>query len=213
MATPPRGDREQVVRRAALLPASACSRSWSSPTTWICCSSTRCSPTPAAVRRRDRTLGGASPRRCRSTATSPATPTWPSAPRSCSASSCRRTSTCRTWRRASADFWRRWHMSLSTWLRDYLYFPLGGSRGGAGADVLQSDAGLHPVRPVARRGVDLARLRRVQRRADEPASRLRSRLDRHRMGGCAVRLDRVETARLGGNGVSVPRRADPHSHG
>jgi D-alanyl-lipoteichoic acid acyltransferase DltB (MBOAT superfamily) len=26
------------------------------------------------------------------------------------------------------DFWRRWHLSLSTWLRDYLYFPLGGSR-------------------------------------------------------------------------------------
>jgi alginate O-acetyltransferase complex protein AlgI len=28
------------------------------------------------------------------------------------------------------DFWRRWHMSLSSWLRDYLYIPLGGSRGG-----------------------------------------------------------------------------------
>lgn len=27
-----------------------------------------------------------------------------------------------------AEFWRRWHMTLSTWLRDYLYFPLGGSR-------------------------------------------------------------------------------------
>ena len=29
------------------------------------------------------------------------------------------------------EFWRRWHISLSTWLRDYLYKPLGGSRGGA----------------------------------------------------------------------------------
>jgi alginate O-acetyltransferase complex protein AlgI len=29
-----------------------------------------------------------------------------------------------------AEFWRRWHISLSTWLRDYLFFPLGGSRGG-----------------------------------------------------------------------------------
>jgi alginate O-acetyltransferase complex protein AlgI len=29
-----------------------------------------------------------------------------------------------------ADFWRRWHISLSTWLRDYLYIPLGGNRGG-----------------------------------------------------------------------------------
>ena len=29
-----------------------------------------------------------------------------------------------------AEFWRRWHMTLSTWLRDYLYYPLGGSRVG-----------------------------------------------------------------------------------
>jgi alginate O-acetyltransferase complex protein AlgI len=31
--------------------------------------------------------------------------------------------------RSLQDFWRRWHISLSTWLRDYLYIPLGGSRG------------------------------------------------------------------------------------
>jgi alginate O-acetyltransferase complex protein AlgI len=30
--------------------------------------------------------------------------------------------------RSVADFWHRWHISLSTWLRDYLYIPLGGSR-------------------------------------------------------------------------------------
>jgi alginate O-acetyltransferase complex protein AlgI len=30
------------------------------------------------------------------------------------------------------DFWRRWHISLSTWLRDYLYIPLGGNRLGSG---------------------------------------------------------------------------------
>src|SRR5581483_9331481 len=29
-----------------------------------------------------------------------------------------------------ANFWHRWHISLSTWLRDYLYIPLGGSRCG-----------------------------------------------------------------------------------
>jgi hypothetical protein len=29
-----------------------------------------------------------------------------------------------------SDFWRRWHISLSTWLRDYLYIPLGAARHG-----------------------------------------------------------------------------------
>ena len=31
-----------------------------------------------------------------------------------------------------SDFWRRWHISLSSWLRDYLYIPLGGNRSGKG---------------------------------------------------------------------------------
>ncbi|MGQ4646857.1 MBOAT family O-acyltransferase [Lyngbya aestuarii] len=31
-----------------------------------------------------------------------------------------------------ADFWRRWHMTLGDWIRNYLYFPLGGSRQGLG---------------------------------------------------------------------------------
>jgi alginate O-acetyltransferase complex protein AlgI len=34
--------------------------------------------------------------------------------------------------RNPADFWRRWNISLSTWFRDYVYIPLGGSRGGRG---------------------------------------------------------------------------------
>ncbi len=34
------------------------------------------------------------------------------------------------------DFWRRWHISLSTWFRDYLYFPLGGSRKGKARTIL-----------------------------------------------------------------------------
>lgn len=33
--------------------------------------------------------------------------------------------------RSITDFWRRWHISLSTWFRDYLYIPLGGNRSGA----------------------------------------------------------------------------------
>jgi alginate O-acetyltransferase complex protein AlgI len=34
--------------------------------------------------------------------------------------------------RSLQDFWRRWHMTLSRWLRDYLYIPLGGNRGSTG---------------------------------------------------------------------------------
>ncbi|MCH8264835.1 MAG: MBOAT family protein, partial [Proteobacteria bacterium] len=35
-----------------------------------------------------------------------------------------------------SDFWRRWHISLSQWLRDYLYIPLGGSRRGRPREIL-----------------------------------------------------------------------------
>src|SRR6185436_2175230 len=35
-----------------------------------------------------------------------------------------------------SDFWRRWHISLSTWIRDYIYIPLGGSRGGSARTML-----------------------------------------------------------------------------
>lgn len=34
------------------------------------------------------------------------------------------------WSVSISEFWRRWHISLSTWLRDYLYIPLGGNRRG-----------------------------------------------------------------------------------
>jgi alginate O-acetyltransferase complex protein AlgI len=34
------------------------------------------------------------------------------------------------------EFWRRWHISLSTWLRDYLYIPLGGNRRGPARTIL-----------------------------------------------------------------------------
>ena len=50
------------------------------------------------------------------------------APRCCSGSSCRRTSICRTPAANITEFWRRWHISFSNWLRDYLYFSLPGVR-------------------------------------------------------------------------------------
>ena len=37
------------------------------------------------------------------------------------------------------DFWRRWHMTLSRWLRDYVYIPLGGNRRGDVAHLSQPD--------------------------------------------------------------------------
>ena len=46
----------------------------------------------------------------------------------CSASASRRTSTTPMPRRSMREFWRRWHMTLSAWFRDYVYVPLGGNR-------------------------------------------------------------------------------------
>jgi alginate O-acetyltransferase complex protein AlgI len=34
------------------------------------------------------------------------------------------------------DFWRRWHISLSSWIRDYIYIPLGGSRHGVARRII-----------------------------------------------------------------------------
>ena len=65
--------------------------------------------------------------------------------------------------RSIQEFWRRWHISLSTWFRDYLYIPLGGS------PVRR----VPPLRRVARGGVELRRL---------------GRLPRHRARGGALRV-------------------------
>ena len=62
-----------------------------------------------------------------------------------------------------SQFWRRWHMSLSSWLRDYLYIPLGGNRGGRwfiARNLHDHDAAR---RPVARGGVAFRVLGRAAR--------------------------------------------------
>ena len=65
------------------------------------------------------------------------------------------------------DFWRRWHISLSNFLRDYLYIPLGGSRHGASRYVFATIVTMGLCGLVARGRVDLCRLGPVARdRAD-----------------------------------------------
>ena len=61
------------------------------------------------------------------------------------------------------DFWRRWHMTLSAWFRDYVYIPLGGSRGRMLADHAQSLDRVPAVRRVARRELDFHHLGDVAR--------------------------------------------------
>ena len=55
-----------------------------------------------------------------------------------------------------AEFWRRWHITLSTWLRDYLYIPLGGNRQGR-ARAPTSNLAAHDAarRALARRELEL----------------------------------------------------------
>ena len=58
------------------------------------------------------------------------------------------------------DFWRRWHISLSTWLRDYLYIPLGGNRHGEAADLHEPPHRHAARRALARRVLELRHLGR-----------------------------------------------------
>ncbi len=107
----------------ATVPRSACSRRWRSPTAWRC-SATRCwrtrsctTPGPCGSR--------CWPTRCASTATSPATRTWPSAPAHLLGYKLINNFNMPYLAANVSDFWRRWHISLSNWLRDYIFIPLG----------------------------------------------------------------------------------------
>ena len=99
------------------------------------------------------------------------------------------------------EFWRRWHISLSTWLRDYLYIPLGGNRSRHAAHLRQPDARHAARRLVARRELELRHLGRHPRRRCWRAERAQGkdsayrRLPRRAAGGHHVR-DRVPVVGL-----------------
>ena len=77
-----------------------------------------------------------------------------------------------------ADFWNRWHISLSTWFKDYVYFPLGGSRRGT-AHLRQYDDHDDHLGHLARRCMDVPDLGRL-----------------HAIGRCATReLEQTELYR------------------
>ena len=107
-----------------------------------------------------------------------------------------------------ADFWRRWNISLSTWFRDYLYIPLGGSRRGPGADGRQYPDHVPGVGLLARRELELRVVGRLSRRAADRRSCGRHPCPRHgaaRSGLDAPTADRrhvrVDDDRL----VDLPR--------
>ena len=84
------------------------------------------------------------------------------------------------------EFWRRWHISLSTWLRDYLYVPLGGNRKGPARTYVNLRHRDAARRPVARRVVELPG---VGRDARHDARRSSARgAARRPTGGCPAPL-------------------------
>ena len=110
------------------------------------------------------------------------------------------------------DFWRRWHMSLSRWLRDYLYIPLGGNRGRPGCHVPQPDAHDAARRALARRRLDVRRLgraarRRARRRPLAPArGPATSRPPRH-AAGSGARGSSPSTSSASPGSSSAPTRS------
>ncbi len=110
------------------------------------------------------------------------------------------------------DFWRRWHMTLSRWLRDYLYIPLGGQPAWCAPHLREHHDHDGAGRPLARRRVDLRVLGRVPRCAARDPSVARATW-RH---GTADRPDRRapptrRDVRAGLRGMGLlPRRLDGH---
>ncbi len=117
--------------------------------------------------------------------------------------------------RTIQDFWRRWHITLSSWLRDYLYIPLGGNRKGPRTHHRQPDPHVPARRPLARRRLDVRPLGRHARHRPGAGA---PRAPTCAAGGAspsparppgARALQRLAHVRLRHRGVGVlPRRLD-----
>ena len=66
--------------------------------------------------------------------------------------------------RSISEFWQRWHISLSTWFRDYVYIPLGGEPGTRSRMVLEHSDHVHGQWSLARRQLDLCCVGPAERR-------------------------------------------------
>ena len=106
--------------------------------------------------------------------------------------------------RSIQEFWRRWHISLSAWFRDYLYIPLGGNRVRAAARLPEPRHRVLPVRPLARRELDLRGVGPLPRRL--PGARARSGSARVLGADAAAAAACLRAARGDGGLGVLPRR-------
>ena len=115
-------------RRPVAVPGRPVQESWPWPITWPS-TSIACTAIPATSPRRP-WCWPPSPSPGRSSSTSAATPTWPAALARMMGFHLILNFNNPYLATGLGDFWSRWHISLSTWFRDYVYIPLGGNRHG-----------------------------------------------------------------------------------
>ncbi len=106
------------------------------------------------------------------------------------------------------DFWHRWHMTLSRWLRDYLYIPLGGNRYGAVEDLSQPHADHAAGRAVAWGELEFRGVGRLSRRAALDRKADRAPIFRTAAGVVALSASRGVHVRARNPGLGILSRRE-----